>query len=166
MEGFTEAGKKPSRQSPVVDSFVQSTDPTEDPKYVELLRRLQVWHGELINLNLSENPALIGDYLGNLRLGANQLFVYLNTFIEMHSEMLVEYAQERQQLYEYWLTTPKGTPSSAESYAREKTRIQDTNIKIIENRIQQIKNNYERYNGICIYLQSRLKEFNTERIMG
>lgn len=164
MEGFIEAGKKTATL--LDDSLVVTSDPNNDPKFVALLKKLQTLHGELLKQNLSENPALIGDYLGELRLGANQLFAYLNVFIDMHSEMLAEYAQERQKLYEFWLTTPKGSPSSAESYAREKTRIQDTNIKIIENRIQQIKNNYERYNGICIYLQSRLKEFNTERMVG
>ena len=42
----------------------------------------------------------------------------------------------------------------------------EVKIKSVENMIQQVKNEYERYNGICMYLQSRMKEFNTDRMVG
>ncbi len=60
---------------------------------------------------------------------------------------------------------PKGSPSGAKNYADEMTRIDSANVKAVENRIQQIKNTYERYHGICLFLQSRMKEYNTERMM-
>lgn len=143
-----------------------------DPRYQEIVSGLRTLHGELLKLekegklgNAIENPSLIGDYLGRLRLNANLLFSFLNVYIDVHSDLLVEYNTKRQNLYEESIKAGK-SPSAAETHAREGTRLEDTNVKVIENRIQQIKNEYERYNGICMYLQSRLKEFNTERIMG
>ena len=55
--------------------------------------------------------------------------------------------------------------NAAKNSSGELTRKDEALTKTIEHRIQQIKNEYERYNGICIFLQSRMKEFNTERIM-
>lgn len=153
-------------------SDVATTSPDNDPRYTEIVSGLRTLHGELLKLekegklnNAIENPSLIGDYLGRLRLNANLLFSFLNKYIDAHSDLLVEYNTKRQNLYEEAIKAGK-SPSAAETNAREGTRIEDTNVKVIENRIQQIKNEYERYNGICMYLQSRLKEFNTERIMG
>jgi hypothetical protein len=77
-----------------------------------------------------------------------------------------ETAVKRQRLYEQRLALPKSSPSASETHARELCRIDDANVKVLENRISQIKNEYERYNGICMYLQSRMKEFNTERMVG
>ena len=67
--------------------------------------------------------------------------------------------------FEERMLLPKASPSGSENYAREMTRVDDSEIKIVENRIQQIKNEYERYNSIAIYLQSRMKEFGIERMM-
>lgn len=144
---------------------IQGTNPEDDPKYVKLLTNLQTVHGTLLNTDLSENPSLIGDYLGDLRLGANQLFAYLNVYIDVLTEAQVTHATRRQAIFETEMAQGK-SPSAAETYAREMTRDSDANVKVIENRIQQIKNNYERFNGIAIYLQSRMKEFQSERFAG
>lgn len=116
--------------------------------------------------NYVENPSLIGDYLGKLRLNANQLFAFWNAYIDIQNELELAYAEKRQQEYELYLKSPKGSASGAEKHAREITRIDEAKIGLVKNTIQQIKNEYERYNGICMYLQSRLKEFNTERMVG
>jgi hypothetical protein len=161
MTDFKEAKGKPLPKI----APIQGTNPEDDPRYVALLTSLQTVHGTLLKTNLSENPALIGDYLGDLRLGANQLFAYLNIYIDVLTEAQVEHAARRQAIFESEIAQKK-SPSAAETYAREMTRDSDANVKVIENRIQQIKNNYERFSGIAIYLQSRMKEFQSERFAG
>lgn len=161
-DGFIEVTSAP----PAPTVAITNTNPMDDPRYKALLSQLKGWHGELLKQNLAENPALIGDYLGRMRLNANLLFAYLNVYIDNLTDLMQETAVKRQRLFEERLAMPKSSPSASETYAREMCRIDDANVKVLENRITQIKNEYERYNGICMYLQSRLKEFNTERIMG
>lgn len=145
----------------------------ESEKYNAITNKCQKVHRELLDYerqgklgNYVENPSLLGDYLGKLRLNANQLFAFMNIYIDIQSDMELEYASKRQRLYEEKLAQPKATPSAAEKHARELTRMDEAKIKVIDNTIHQIRNEYERYNGICMYLQSRLKEFNTERMVG
>ncbi len=159
MSGWRTAGR------PTIEPQGGFGDPRKDPRYVELTTNLASIHAQLLKMKLAENPALIGDLLGDLRLGANQLFSYLNIYIDALSDMQQAYARKRQSIFEERIALPKGSPTGSEHYAREMTRVEDSDIKVVENRIQQIKNDYERYNGICIYLQSRMREFNTERIM-
>ena len=160
MASWQTAGK------PVAEPKTGFGDPRNDPRYAELLNKLQSLHAQLLKMKLSENPALIGDLLGEVRLGANQLFSYLNIYIDALSELQTVYAKKRQRIFEERLLLPKSSPSASELYARETTRVDEAELKMIENRIQQIKNNYERYSGIAMYLQSRMKEFNSERFMG
>lgn len=162
-DGFVEVGATPSVDTTIA---ITNTNPKDDPRYSALLKQLQGWHGELLKQNLAENPALIGDYLGKMRLNVNLLFAYINVYIDNLTDLMQETAVKRQRLFEERLQMPKSSPSASETYARELCRIDEANVKVLENRITQIKNEYERYNGICMYLQSRLKEFNTERIMG
>lgn len=136
-----------------------------DERYIALISDLRKIHGELRSFDLVNNPAEIGNYLGRLRLGANLLFSFLNNFIDVLTELEQYVATKRQELYEAGIAEGK-SPSAADSHSRNLTRVDEIRVKTIENRINQIKNEYERYNGICMYLQSRLKEFNTERIMG
>lgn len=162
MSEWVEVDGKPETETVAITG----TNPKDDPRYSLIVKQLQGWHGELLKQNLSENPALIGDYLGKLRLNVNLLFAFLNLYIDNLTDLMQETAVKRQNLFMDRLAQPKSSPSASETYAREMCRIDDANVKVLENRITQIKNDYERYNGICIYLQSRLKEFNTERIMG
>lgn len=176
MDGFVEAGKTKAVQDipRTTTAEVLSIPSLEDNQnYKNITTALRTCHGELLHLeregklsNATENPGLIGDYLGKLRLNANMLFSFLNNYIDVENDLIKELNEKRQALYEQRLREPKGTPSAADTHSKALTRVDEASLKIVQNRISQIKNEYERYNGICMYLQSRLKEFNTERIMG
>lgn len=169
-----EAGSLQSIAETLLDSINLDQLRLEDNKqYQAVTRKCQTIHQTLTEYeqegklaNYTENPALIGDYLGKLRLNANKLFAFTNIYIDILSDLQLEYATKRQNLYLEKLNEPKGSPSAAEKHARELTRVDESKIGFVENMIQQIKNEYERYNGICMYLQSRMKEFNTERMVG
>lgn len=162
----------------VVDSLLNTINLddlrlSENGKYSDIVKDCKAIHGTLLQYekegklgNYVENPSLIGDYLGKLRLNCNQLFAFINIYIDIQNDLELEYAQRRQSIYLEKLNSPKGSASAAEKHARETTRVDETKIEVIKNMITQIKNEYERYNGICMYLQSRMKEFNTERMVG
>lgn len=137
-------------------------------KTVSLLRGI---HAELLRLEAEgkmldarENPGLIGEYLVKLRLHANLLFSFINNYLDELNDALKEVAKRRQALYEEQLALGK-SPNQAETMSRERTRVEEADVKIIENKISQIRNEYERYNGIAMALQSRLKEFGVERMV-
>jgi hypothetical protein len=139
----------------------------DDPKYKQLTTELRTLHG-VIRARDYNNPGeliKLKDDLGQLRLGANLLFSFINRYIDVLSELQQAVAAERQGVYEAQIALGK-SPSASESHARETTRTSEAQVKVVENRISQMKNEYERYNGIAMYLQSRMKEANTERIMG
>lgn len=175
-DGFIEAGKNtPVEEAPKVTTAEVLSIPTleSNENYKNITSSLRSCHGDLLKLeqqgklsNATDNPGLIGDYLGKLRLNCNMLFSFLNNYIDVENDLIKELNEKRQSLYEARLREPKGTPSAADTHSKALTRVDEASLKIVQNRIQQIKNEYERYNGICMYLQSRLKEFNTERIMG
>lgn len=174
FEGAIEAGTAQSATADVLDSIdLDALRLADNKKYEAITNDCQTIHKQLLEYerkgklgNYVENPSLIGDYLGKLRLNANQLFAFMNIYIDIQNDLEIAYSRKRQDLYDEQLKKPKGTPSAAEKHARELTRVDEAKIKVIENTIQQIKNEYERYNGICMYLQSRMKEFNTERMVG
>lgn len=139
----------------------------DDPKYANLIFELRTLHG-VIRKRDYNNPAdmiLMKDDLGELRLGANLLFSFLNTYIDILSELEQEYAEKRQSIYDSCIIEDM-SPNMSDTHARNSTRNIEAKVKLIENRINQIKNEYERYNGIAIYLQSRMKDVNTERMIG
>jgi hypothetical protein len=143
----------------------ESLSPYKDKRFVALTNELKQKHNELRQQDLRENPVLIGDYLDQLRLGANLLFGYLNRYIEVLVEIDQDLAKERQALYEEQLAEGK-SPSASDLHAKNLTRVKEAKAKAIQNHIQQIKNEYERYNTICMSLQTRMKEFISERHMG
>jgi hypothetical protein len=170
MSDFIEAGKKQQKlpKSEVLD--IPNLKSNEH--YSRITKKLQTLHAELLRLEhdgklsyASDNPALISDYLGKIRLNCNMLFSFLNTYIDIESDLLKELNEKRTNLYQQRLAEPKGTPSAAETHSRALTRLDETSVKIVQNRIQQIKNEFERYNGICMYLQSKMKEHNTDKMM-
>lgn len=173
FDNAIEAGSKKA----VTDSLLDTIDLDDlrlakNATYIKIVAECKTLHNDLLKNEgkdnagvYIENPALIGNYLGRLRLNANRLFTYMNIYIDVLSDLQREYAVKRQGLYETQLMEGK-SPSAAEKHAREMSRIDETTIGVIENNIQQVKNEYERYNGICMYLQSRMKEFNTERMVG
>ena len=143
----------------------------ENERYVKITTELRLHHKELLQLEkegrlkeVKDSP-LIGDYLTKLRLNVNLLFAFINNYLDVHSDLTVELAEKRQKLYEELIEDGK-TPSAAETHAKQMTRVDEATIKVVENQMQQLKNEYERFNGICMMLQSRLREFGTERIMG
>lgn len=167
-DGFTTAGAKTSHsKAPLAadDSVVlKNTNPNDDPRYNQLLVNLQQWHRELQSLDLAQEPVKCGEYLGMLRLNCNKLFAYINIYIDEQINQTSTYNARRQSLYQEQLKLGK-SPSAADKHAGEFTRVDSANLDIVKMRVQQIRNEYERYNGICLYLQSRMKEFNTERMM-
>jgi len=173
MNEWHEAGKVPSVRTLSADEVLMIPKLESNENYRNIVSNLRTWHGDLLRMenegklnNDSDNPGLIGNYLGKLRLNCNMLFSFWNNFIDVESDLNKELSEKRQSIYEQYLKLPKASPSAADSHSKNMTRVDEASLKIVQNRIQQIRNEYERYNGICMYLQSRLKEFNTERIMG
>lgn len=144
---------------------------TQDEQYQQIVSTLRVAHGELLRMEgngfdqaVRENPALIGEYLIKLRLNCNLLFSFQNKFLELLSTAQRGTAEKRQGLYEAQLALGK-SPNSSKDHAENMTRVDGANVKVLENKIQSIKNEYSRYDGICMALQSRMREYNAERMM-
>ena len=157
------AGAKPTVEESTATPA--DTDPKSDPNYVALLTELQRYHRDLLKMDLAEDPVQAGEYQGHIRLAVNKLFAYMNIYIDLQVDISEEYARTRQALYVEQLKMGK-SPSAADKHAGEMTRIDSSNLSVVQLRVKQIQNEYERYNGIAIYLASRAKGFNTERIMG
>lgn len=166
FDDFVEAGDK---QTPAnhPDLVAKEINPYNDPDFNAVLKKLQLYHAELLQKGdrLVENPIEAGNYQGKIRLEVNRLFAWTNAYIDLQVQISEEYARNKQSLYESGIKTGK-SPSAAEKHANEMTRIDSANLAIVKLRVDQIKNEYERYNGIAIYLATRMKEFNTERMMG
>lgn len=173
-DGFIEAGAHTTVDASLLESIDLGQLRLDDNRaYQVIVKQLRELHSELLSYeskgklgNYVENPSLIGDYLGKLRLNCNRLFQFSNIYIDILSDLQTDYAKRRQAMYVEYLERPKASPSAAEKHCREMTRVDESKISFVENCMQQVKNEYERYNGICMYLQSRMKEFNTEKVMG
>lgn len=168
---WTEAGNNSKPKTLISSINVNELRLTDNQKYQELLKNCNTVHKQLLQYESAnkansyvDNPSLIGEYLGKLRLNANMFFSYMNIYIDLISELELEYAKKRQAIYKEQLE--QTSVSSAEKYAREMTRIDEAKINTVKNSLNQIRNNYEQFNSICIYLQSRLKEFTTEKMLG
>ena len=149
-----------------LENFSVKINPMDDPTYVKILEKLQASHVELMKLDRADpNPVEMQRIMGDLRIEVNRLFIYMNQYIDVQIEMAEEYANNRESTYIKSLTEGK-SPSAASKHASEITRVQDNAVGIAKLRLQQIKNNYERYDGLSIYLASRLKGINTEKMIG
>lgn len=144
---------------------------TQEEQLAQVTSTLRTAHGELLKLEregfdkaVRNNPALIGEYLIKLRLNCNLLFAFQNKYLDLLSEAQRGTAEKRQGIYEAQLAEKK-SPNMSKEHAENMTRIDSANIKVIENKIQQIRNEYSRYDGICMALQSRMREYDTERRM-
>lgn len=171
-DGFIEAGAKPSVKAHVA-TVAEIPAPSDNSAYSKVTKQLEQLHGELIRLekegklvNTSSQSGLAGEYQRRMRLNVNMLFSFLNSYIDVLSDLEKELAEKRQALFMGEFTKPKGSANSAEKYAKEMTGVDQATVKIVQNRINQIKNDYERYNGICISLQSTVKAESTERMAG
>lgn len=179
---WQEAGAKPKSQVNIPEATTDTPKasdttvipaPTENKRYVAVTQQLEQMHATLLRLetegklaNTSDLPGLASEYQRKMRLNVNMLYAFMNQYIDVLSDLEKDYSARRQALFIDRLAQPKGTPSAAKTYSEEMTREDAMTIKIVQNRINQIKNDYERYNGICISLQSTMKAENTERIMG
>lgn len=150
-----------------MDNFSTLNNPMNDPGYVKLLEKLQGYHLALLrdDEKLADNPVLAGEYQGKLRLEVARLFAYLNNFVDLQVMVSEDYSKERERIYKEQIALGK-SPSAASSHASETTRQLANNAAIAKLRVDQIRNNYERYNSIAIYLATRMKEFSAERYMG
>lgn len=158
-DGFVEIGAKEK------DSFAFRINPMEDKTYVKLLERLQASHVELIKLDRTDqNPVVMERIMGDLRIHCNRLFIYMNDYIETQIELMEEYAKNRENLYIQQLELGK-SPSAANNHAGEMTRVQANAVNISKLRLDQIKNNFSRYDGLAIYLASCLRSANTDKMM-
>lgn len=180
-DGFVEVGSKPKAQVNLPDASIAPVEtemsdipaPSSNKRYVAVTKQLETLHADLLRLemegklaNTSDVPGLASEYQRRMRFNVNLLYGFMNNYIDVLSDLEKEYAHRRQQLFISRLAEPKQTPSSSKNYSEEMTREDAMTIKIVQNRINQIKNDYDRYNGICISLQSTMKAENTERIMG
>lgn len=145
---------------------------SNEEQLAQVTTKLRVAHGELLKIEqdgfeqaVRDNPALIGDYLIKLRLNCNLLFAFQNKYLEALAVAIRGTAEKQQNIYEQQLALKK-SENMAKNHSGEMTRVDNANIKVLENKVQQIRNEYSRYDGICMALQSRLKEFNTERMAG
>lgn len=167
-DGFTEVQSSHTAPATTGETpvFAKENDPNLDPNYAAILKKLQGYHTELLGIdNLADNPVEAGQYQGKIRLEVSRLFAWMNAYIDLQVSVSEDYAHEKAMLYKQGLAQGK-TPSAAEKHASEMTRVKSANLAIAKLRVDQIKNEYERYNGIAIYLATRMKEFNTERTMG
>lgn len=171
MADWKEAGSSKNNNAISDNIEISELRLVDNQRYQSLLKECNNIHKQLLTYESTnkansyvDNPSLIGEYLGKLRLNANQLFLFMNIYIDLISEMELEYAKKRQKVYIEQLEI--GSVNSAEKSARELTRVDEAQLGVVKNSLNQIRNNYEQFNGICIYLQSRLKEFTTEKLLG
>lgn len=138
-----------------------------EERYKSILSALEGYRQELLvdHDKLADNPVKAGEYQGKIRLGVSDLITYMNEAIDRQIEASEEYAREKSRIYQAQLKEGK-TPSAAEKHATEMTRELNATVLTAKLRVDQIKNEYEKYSNIAIYLASRAKEFISERYMG
>lgn len=174
MSDWIESGTKNSAKESLLDSIdLDSLRLADNKTYQSILSELQKLHAELLQLesdgkidNFRDNPVLVGQYLTKLRLKVNMLFKFINVYLDVLNDLEIELAKKRESLFKEQLGSPGGSVNKAEKYSIELTRLDKARVGVLSNMIKQVENEYERYNGICISLQSRMKEFASERIMG
>lgn len=145
---------------------------TDQSQYDNLNHELRTLHAALIKLqdegklsDARENAGLIGDHLMQMRLKCSLLMRFKNDMIDVHSKAAAEYAAKREEIY-HTLRKEGKTPSAAQDEARERTRMLEADVTVAKNNVNKVSNDYERYNPICLSLQSRMREFSTERMVG
>lgn len=133
-------------------------------KYASVLDNLKAQHADIMQRNIAENPALIGEALIKLRQTANLILPFINQAIDHVSQAEADYAEKRQALYEEQLAADK-SPGTAQTHAREMTRKDEARVAIAKNEVYKLKNDFERFSTLALALQSRLREHSTDKIM-
>lgn len=166
-----------SKTSSQSSAKAQNNEPIKVPKvnenqrYLQITKELKQKHAELLKLQtegkLSEakDSPLISDYMMTMRLNCSLLFNFINGYLDVLTDLSTELASKRQKLYVECIDK-KMSPSASDTHIKQMTREDEAIVKAVEYQIQQVKNDYERFNSICMALQSSLKEKNTERIVG
>lgn len=152
---------------------IKKVPPLEkNDKYLRVVAALREHHANLLKLynddsfkDDRENPALIGETMMKIRLNCNWLFAFINDHYDLLNDRLQDVASYRQGLYEAAVADGK-SENAAKTVSAELTRADEAEIKVLENQIKQMNNEYDRGNGLAMGLQSRMKEFDTERRMG
>lgn len=171
---WIESGSKESIKESLLETVdLDSLRLADNKTYQSILGELQKLHAELLQLetdgkidNFRDNPVLVGQYLTKLRLKVNMLFKFINLYLDILNDMEIDLAKKRENLFKEMLNSAGGSVNKAEKYSIELTRLDKAKVGVLSNTIKQVENEYERYNGICISLQSRMKEFASEKIMG
>lgn len=136
----------------------------DDEAYQKLSVRLNKLHYSVLKEDVLDNPALTGDYMTQIRGYANFILPYINRAIDAVSEADGAVSKAREKLYAE--NTANGmSPSAAEKDARERTRLLEHKLNNAQRGVDKLRNDYKRYDSLVLVMQSRLKEFNTERIM-
>ena len=135
-------------------------------QYEQLSKELRELHKEIMKMESEGNLVRdAGDTLMKLRLRISYLMRFKNEYIDIENEAMKNYAAMRQEIYEAAILDGK-SHSTAQDIARESTRKDEAAVAIAKNDVRKIANDYERYNPICMALQSLIKEQNSERAMG
>lgn len=136
-------------------------------KYEKLTGYLHDKHMELRALptDIRENPARLAEELTTIRLNCNVLFLFTNKLYDLLNDEIGRVAAKRQLAYEEQLALGK-SENAAKNHSGEITRIDEARIKVIENTITQVKGEFNRYDGICMMLQTRMRGFDSEMRMG
>lgn len=143
----------------------------DNSRYTAITKELKQKHAELLKLQAegsisqAKDSPVIADYMMTMRLNCNLLFNFINGYLDVLTELSMELAKKRQAIYKEQIDDGKSS-SGADTHAKQMTRVDEAVVKAVEYQIQQVRNDYERFNGICMGLQSRLKELNTERMVG
>lgn len=135
-------------------------------QYEQLSNELRALHKEIMKMESAGTLARdAADTLMKLRLRISYLMRFKNEYIDIENEAMKNYANMRQEIYEAAILDGK-SHSAAHDIARESTRKDEAAVQIAKNEVRKIANDYERYNPICMALQSLIKEQSSERAMG
>jgi adenylosuccinate synthase len=134
-----------------------------DEEYKRLLDKLSKLHVSILKEDILSNPVMTGEYMAQLRGYANFILPYVNRAIDEVNEADKKVSAERQSVY--LANTKQGmSPSAAEKDAREQTRVLDSEFEIAKRSVEKFRNDYKRFDTLVMTMQSRLKEFNTEKM--
>lgn len=136
---------------------------TENEPYQELLKKLDGIHQELKN-GLRENPAMLGEKLEQLRLEAGYIRPFVNAQFDILNDEMQTLAAKKKKLYDALRKSGK-SENASKNHLSEWYRVEDVQIVVLQNHIKMMLGDYERFDAICMMMQSRLKEFTTERLM-
>lgn len=133
-------------------------------QYTKLLTTLRSMHIEVLKKNVLDDPTLLGDYMVRMRGYAEFLVPYVNQALTEADEALIKCETERTRIYKEEIA--KGSSQNmAETKAKENTRMLDAEYEVAKNEVKRRRNEYERFGNLCTAMQSRLREFATEKMM-